>query len=395
MNKRNILCISCLALLCVTATGCRQASSSNQKEEAQSSKEEASNKQKEVSSSHKESNNQQKEKSSQKDTTLKINYMNYKSNQQNQMPGGGLGKSSINVQNVKTKYLDVEYNSKTKQTLDIYLPNSKRESYPVVFAIHGGAFMGGDSKGGDIAAQMQALNHGYAVVSINYRLSDQSTFPGAISDVKAAIRYIRKNAKKYHLDENKFITWGDSSGGNLATLAGATGGTNDLYDKSLGYTTVSDKVNAVVDYYGPINFGTMTEQMKKLNITPMLGYASDSTSPESKYLGETVTKNSKKVEQSNPTNYIKENGPFYFIAHGTSDKNVPYLQSVDFAKKIASIEGADKVNLTLIKGASHGGEAFESEALLNKVFQFLDQKLNITSINTDSQSKDYISISNQ
>lgn len=382
MKKRNILCLGCLTLLLVAAAGCQQKDeqSSSQDKETQVSKKS-------------KTKTQQKKKT--KDTTLKINYMNYTNKQKNQMPGGGLGKSSINVQNVKTKYLNVEYNKKTKETVDIYLPNTKRESYPVVFAIHGGAFMGGDSKGGDIAAQMQALNHGYAVVSINYRLSDQSKFPGAISDVKAAIRYIRQNAKKYHLDANKFVTWGDSSGGNLATLAGATGGTNKLYDKSLGYENVSDKVNAVVDYYGPINFGTMTEQMKKLNITPMLGYASDPTSPESKYLGETVAKSSKKVEESNPTNYIKENGPFYFIAHGTNDKNVPYLQSVNFAKQVAKIEGANKVDLTLIKGASHGGEAFESETLLNKVFNFLDKKLKVDSVNIDKNNKEYITITNQ
>lgn len=325
-------------------------------------------------------------------SNVKVNYMTASQSKESG-PGGGLGKSEIIVKNVKHKYLNVVYNSKTGEKVNIYLPNTNKKNYPVVFAIHGGAFMTGSATGGDVAAQMQALNHGYAVVSVNYRLSGKAKFPAAVSDVKAAIRYIRKNAQKYHLNKSKFVVWGDSSGANLAALAGATGGTNKLYDKSFPYQNVSDKVQAVVDYYGPINFGTMTEQFKELNVKPMMGYADDANSPESKYLGEQVSQNSEKVKESDPTTYLKKNGPVYFIAHGTSDRNVPYTQSINFANSIAKVEGKNKVKLTLIKNANHGGSAFENPELINSVFSFLDSKLKVKSVNLNQNNKDFIEIS--
>lgn len=124
-----------------------------------------------------------------------------------------------------------------------------------------------------------------------------------------------------------------------------------------------------------------------------MGYADDASSLESKYLGEKVSQDFKKVKESNPTNYLKKNGPAYFIVHGTSNRNVPYTQSINFANSITKVEGKNKVKLTLIKNASHGGPAFESSELINDVFSFLDSKLKVKNINLTQNDKDYIEIS--
>lgn len=164
----------------------------------------------------------------------------------NYMPGGageGMGgPSQLDTSSIKTKYLNVSYAGQSDtQKLDIYLPNEGNGPFPVIVAIHGGGFLMGSRTGGDLKAMLEGVNRGYAVVCVEYRLSSEAPFPAAVNDVKAAIRFIRSNAAKYNLNPDKIATWGDSAGGNLTSIAGTTGGTNDLYDSSLGYANVSDK----------------------------------------------------------------------------------------------------------------------------------------------------------
>lgn len=145
--------------------------------------------------------------------------------------------------------------------MDIYLPNSKGP-YPVVIWIHGSGFESGDKSGNESKPAKEALLRGYAVVSINYRLSKDAKFPAQINDVKAAIRFLRANAKEYNLNPDKTAVWWNSGGGGLAALAGTSGNVEELQNNSLGYSNVSDQVQAVVDQKGPINFNTMLPELQ-------------------------------------------------------------------------------------------------------------------------------------
>jgi acetyl esterase/lipase len=107
------------------------------------------------------------------------------------------------------------------QKLDIYLPNEGKAPFPVIIAFHGGGFYEGNKSKEYMTPMLQGLNHGYAVVTVDYRLSDEAKFPAAINDAKAAIRFIKVNAAKYDSNPNKIVLWGSSAGGNLAALAGA------------------------------------------------------------------------------------------------------------------------------------------------------------------------------
>lgn len=288
--------------------------------------------------------------------------------------GGGLGGQSLDTSKYTNKYLDITYANKSQsEKLDIYLPNEGNGPFPVIIAIHGGAFKMGNKTGGDLAAMFEGLNRGYAVVSVDYRLSGEATFPAAVNDIKAAIRFIRQNASKYNLNPDKIALWGDSAGGNLASIAGTTGGTNDLYDTSLGYSDVSDDVNAVVDWFGPINFLEMDSQFQASGITPKFGKTSSETSPESAYIGKLITEAKDIVAKANPETYITKDDPAFLIEHGTQDANVPTQQSINFAQKLESVLGKDKVELVLLEGASHGGSQFEEKNNLDKVFAFLDK----------------------
>lgn len=306
---------------------------------------------------------------------------NTSQNQQQQGPpnggrpiGGGLGGASLDTSKYTKKYLDIPYaNASATQKLDIYLPNEGNGPFPVIIAIHGGAFKMGNKTGGDLAAMFEGLNRGYAVVAVDYRLSGEAIFPAAVNDIKAAIRFIRQNASKYNLNGEKIALWGDSAGGNLASIAGTTGGTNDLYDASLGYENVSDKVTAVVDWFGPINFLQMDEQFEASGIQPRFGKTSSESSPESAYIGKLITEASETVAKANPETYITKDDPAFLIEHGTQDQNVPTQQSINFAKKLQSVLGNDKVELVLLEGANHGGSQFEESNNLDKVFKFLDK----------------------
>src|SRR5574344_446079 len=151
-------------------------------------------------------------------------------------PGPGAGpcvmKKAPNLDFIRQKFLDVKYgNVSPTQTIDIYLPNDAKGPTPVIVDIHGGAFMLKKITSRD-ANELEVVNagvkHGYAVISMNYRLSGEARFPRAVNDVKAVIRFVRANAKKYNFDPDKVVSWGGSAGGNLSAMLGTTGNIKNL-----------------------------------------------------------------------------------------------------------------------------------------------------------------------
>jgi acetyl esterase/lipase len=171
-------------------------------------------------------------------------------------------------------FADLAYANKSPaEKLDLYLPPPSGAPAPLVIWIHGGGFMVGDKKSmprqnfgpapkptsmmgpyqiqvPDVAA---LTAKGYAVASLNYRLG-VSMFAGAypaLRDGKAAVRFLRANADKYHLDSGKFAAWGNSAGGYMAAMLGVTGDQATAFDDpSLGNADVSSAVQAVVVWYG-------------------------------------------------------------------------------------------------------------------------------------------------
>lgn len=280
----------------------------------------------------------------------------------------------VDISAIKNKFLDIPYASLSQaQKLDIYLPDQTTEPLPVIVSIHGGAFMGGDKRDDQVKPMLEGLKRGYAVISINYRMSGEALFPANINDIKAAIRWIKANATNYHLNPDKIALWGGSAGGNLSALAGTSGEVRELEDFSLGNETYSSRVEAVVDWFGPTNFLKMDEQLTRTgNGTPS---HSDADSPESKVLGAKITEIPELVKKANPETYITNDDPPFFIEHGTKDGTVPTQQSEEFYTKLVKVLGADKVTLTLLQGAGHGGPQFEDSKNIDLVFQFLNKQL--------------------
>ena len=113
---------------------------------------------------------------------------------------------------------DLEYvtGGHERQRLDLYVPEKANAPLPVIVWVHRGAWMFGSKS--DVGPALPFAGKGYAVASIGYRLSQQARFPAQIEDCKAAVRWLRANAKNYNLDPDRIGAWGPSSGGHLVAL---------------------------------------------------------------------------------------------------------------------------------------------------------------------------------
>ncbi len=246
------------------------------------------------------------------------------------------------------------------QTLDLYLPASDGSTAaPVVVLIHGGAFAMGDS--GMEAGLAQALvQQGFAVAAVNYRLSGEALYPAGAQDVKAAVRWLRANAAQYGLDPAKFAAWGQSAGGWMANMLGVTGDQATIFDDdSLGNPDQSDVVQAVVSWYGPVDFATMDEQAA--DVTACAGQSQahgTADSPESQWLGEAVD-SSDQAASTDLTSYLPTASavPAFSLAHGDADCNVPAGQSQQL-KDALDTAGATST-LTILPGARHADPSFD------------------------------------
>jgi len=279
-----------------------------------------------------------------------------------------------NTAHIRRKRFDLPYASiSPAQKLDIYWPAEGDGPFPVIVSIHGGAFMGGDKRDVQITPVLEALERGYAVVGVNYRMSGEAKFPALVHDVKAAIRWIRANAATYLLDPGSIAVWGGSAGAYLALMAGVTAGVPELEDLSLGNPEQSSAVQAVVAWFPPANFLLMDAQLAASGLIP--GDEEDHSavdSPESLLLGHKITEVPELVRIANPETYIRPGAPPLLIQHGLRDDTVPYQQSVTFAATARAILGDARVTLDLFPEARHGDPFFGAPENVAKVLDFLD-----------------------
>lgn len=136
--------------------------------------------------------------------------------------------------------------------LDIFYPEQTRKRKPAVLLIFGGGWKSGDKTHNHAMATELAKN-GYVAVSAEYRLSPEIQYPAAVYDLKAAVRWMRANAKHYGIDTGKIAALGCSAGGQLAALLGTTNHDPHFEDKN-GNTAYSATVQAVVDIDGTLAF---------------------------------------------------------------------------------------------------------------------------------------------
>jgi acetyl esterase/lipase len=290
-------------------------------------------------------------------------------------PAVRTGFSNLYYENAQQRYGDLIYaQGSDTQKMDLYLPAHAKKPYPVILAIHGGAWATGDKATGEVNPEMEALKYGFAVASINYRLSSEASFPAPLQDCKAAVRFLKAQSKKYKLNDNKIVAWGDSAGGNLAALLGTTAKVKNLEDKALGSPKENSSVAAVVAFFPAVSLSNYPALLRQNGIKSRFSDA-ESELYASKYIGGRYDPQSPKLKAVNPLTYLTNDAPPFFIMNGDKDDIVPTQESKLLADTLASAIGPKNVAYYVIRGGSHGGPAFENSSNLAKVFAFLHDQI--------------------
>ena len=290
------------------------------------------------------------------------------------IPDFGFHIAQADVSHVGCKWLDVPYAGRSPaQRLDIYLPNAGSGPYPVIIFIHGGGFALGHKRDPHIPGLLEVRECGYALVSLDYRLSGEAVFPAGVQDTKAAVRWLRARGGEYSLDTERVVAWGTSSGGNFAALLAVSEGEPLFDDPSLGNEGVSSGIRAAVDWFGPTDFLAMDEQLEASGFGP--GGHDRADSAESRYLGAPITEAPDKVRLANPMTYINPRMAPILIQHGTADRIVPVQQSVELARTVEERLGPGVAEIDLLEGAGHEDETFRTPENMARVLDFVERHL--------------------
>lgn len=280
-------------------------------------------------------------------------------------------RKQIDVKNY-SGYFDVQY-SPVSQTclMDIFLPAGEGP-FPVIVSIHGGAFKKCDKRDEEMILDMlHGLDKGYAVVGVNYRLSQEAQFPDPVKDIKQAIRFIKDHANDYHFDKEKIVVWGGSAGGYFTLMSGLI----DCYDQfDDEYSSKTNtKIQGLVAWFPPVNFKNMDHQLKESGLLKHYPDHDADDSPESLFIGASIVKSDDLVQKANPETYLHADVCPMLIQHGRVDEVVPYQQSLEFVKKAKDICGEEKIVYDIIEGANHGDSLFSTPENLQKVYAFIEK----------------------
>jgi acetyl esterase/lipase len=267
---------------------------------------------------------------------------------------------------------DIDYvgDANPRQTLDLYIPEAKTESsYPVVLWIHGGAWRQGSKDRPGRALKAAGLN--CAIVSINYRLTSEKSWPAQIHDCKAALRWVKANGKKYHLDAERIVVWGGSAGGHLVAFLGTTQNHPDLDGKLGSHTDQSTSVKGVINFFGPTDFLVMNHQGSSMDHNA-------ASSPEGQLLGGEVSTLKARAKIASPFHQVSSDDAPILTVHGTKDPLVPYLQGKALDDKLDALK-VPSVLLTVLDGG-HGrgfGPSVDKAVINFLKHHFFDEALKL------------------
>ena len=250
----------------------------------------------------------------------------------------------------------------TDLLLDVHLPETDVPAGLIVW-VHGGAWRSGAKEDLDLR---DLVERGWAIGSLNYRLSGEARFPAQAHDIKAAIRYLRAHADEFGYPASRFVVSGSSAGGHLAALIGVTNGVVDLEGTIGGYHDVSSDVQAVVVLFGASNLTTILQQstphglsVRKPALDLLLGGQPEAV-PELARL-------------ASPVFHVDADDPPMLWLHGDQDPQMPVNQGLEMQG--AYEELGRPIVFKAVHGMGHGGAGFSDEAALTLIDSFLREHL--------------------
>ena len=262
------------------------------------------------------------------------------------------------------KLTDIEYAQADghQLLLDLYIPAATK-SAPLIVYVHGGAWRAGSKNSMPLTG---LVDEGFAVASIEYRLSPVARFPAQAHDIKAAIRFLRATQKKYGYAAEKVTITGSSAGAHLALLVGVTNGHKELEGTVGKHLDESSDVQAIVSYYGASNFLTILPQSTPHGLgvrIPALQLL----------LGSQPEKTPDLAKLASPVFHVDKSDPALLLLHGDQDPQMPINQSHELHAKYKEV--GLPVEFEVVHGAAHGGKLFYDEHRTRSVNAFLMQHL--------------------
>ena len=255
---------------------------------------------------------------------------------------------------------DVEYSNPDNQHLQLDLARPEGNGpFPAVLCIHGGGFRAG-TRQGYTGLIKKLAERGYVAATVTYRLAPKYQFPAAVYDVKAAVRWLRANAKKYHIDPNRIGVTGGSAGGHLAQFLGVTADVKE-FEGDGGNEGQSSKVACVVNFYGPSDF------------THSYGKSVDAAEVLPLFLGGNLEQARQRHIVSSPLYWVTPNAAPTLFVHGTKDNYVAFEQAIWIVDRMMA--AGVEVEFLPIQDAGHGFKGADAEKADAAMFAYFDKQL--------------------
>ena len=257
---------------------------------------------------------------------------------------------------------DVEYAAVGSRhlKLDLYIPENYSINGVIVW-IHGGAWRSGSK---DKVPVVGLVDKGWAIASVDYRLSGEARFPAQIHDIKAAIRFLRAKSEKFGIKADNVFIIGSSAGGHLAALAGITNGHEVLEGKVGDYRSESSAIQGIVSLYGASNLTTILNQSTPHGLSvrvPALDL----------FIGGQPDDLVEETRLASPVFHVDANDPPLLMIHGDQDPQMPINQSHELEGRYESV-GAPVI-FEALHGAKHGGAMFYDAERLDPIHRFLSR----------------------
>ena len=246
--------------------------------------------------------------------------------------------------------------------LDLYMPNDV-DNPPLLVWVHGGRWL---RRTKEDVFTTALVGEGFAIASIDFRLSVDAPFPAQIHDIKAAIRFLRANATTYGYDATRIGIHGRSSGGHLTALVGVTNGNKELEGSVGEHLDQSSDVQAVVSYFGASNLTSILDQSTPFGITLR-------SAALALLLGGSLEQKMELAKLASPVFHVDATDPPLLLLHGDQDPQMPINQAHELHGVYK--EHGLPVHFEVIHGAVHGSEEFFDQKRNALVTAFLKEHL--------------------